>query len=103
MKRLTKGERVLANQTVKIDGKPVIIRNRSYLIQKTKWSCCQQVVDIGYLHHKPIVRTCAKCSSKSQSSRRILIPSSYFRRPGEKIDRLQEQMDHLQKLFKKLG
>lgn len=100
--RWSKGERVLANQTVKIDNRPVIIRNRLYLVHRTKWSCCQQVVDINYLHLKPIVRTCAQCGNKSNSSRRVLIPSSYFRRQGEKIDKLHEQINGLQVLFQKL-
>lgn len=100
--RWSKGERVLANQTVKIDGKPVIIKNRLYLVHRTKWSCCQQVVDINYLHPKPIVRTCAQCSNRSSSSRRVLIPSSYFRRQGEKADKLHEQINDLQVFFRKL-
>ena len=102
MKRWTKGESVIANQTVRIEGRTAIAKNRTYQVKGVKHQCCKQVVDIGYMHPTPIKRTCVQCGEKTKASRRVLIPSSYFRRKGEQIDRLEEQIFDLQKLFLKL-
>lgn len=102
MKRFTKGESAIANQTVRIEGRTAIAKNRTYQVKGVKYQCCQQSVDIGYMHPTPIVRSCAQCGQKTKASKRVLIPSSYFRRKGEKIDKLEAQIFDLQKLFLKL-
>ena len=101
MIKLKKGETVMAKRTVRIEGTHAIVRNRNYMVHKPKQCCCHQAVDIGYRHHKPIVTTCASCGDRKSSSRKVLIPASYFLRKGEKIDRAQETLDRLEDIFRK--
>lgn len=97
-----KGQRLICTSTVRIDGRAITIRNRSYTIQSNKRPCCQQFVDIGYQHATPIVRKCAKCGTRSKSMRRVWIPLSYFRLPRTNVT-MEKQMDDLSLLFAKLS